>query len=265
MGKSIGVISLKGGVGKTSAVVSLGSAIAGFDKKVLLVDGNLSAPSLGLHFNLVDPENTLHDVLERKIHARDAVYPAHNINILPSSIFSNKQINPLKLKDMLASLKKKYDYIIYDSSPALNDETLGVMLASDSLLVVTTPDHPTLSATIKAVKIAKQRGTSISGLIINKVHNKSFEIPIEHIEESVELPVMAVIPYDINILRALSNFMPSTLHKPKSEASEEYKKLAATLIGEKYKPFKTNFLFRWRIPKRQEINRVIFYESAFKN
>ena len=50
------MISLKGGVGKTTAVVSLGSAIADFGKKVLLVDGNFSAPNLGLHLNLFDTE-----------------------------------------------------------------------------------------------------------------------------------------------------------------------------------------------------------------
>ncbi|MBU2052817.1 MAG: AAA family ATPase, partial [Nanoarchaeota archaeon] len=42
--KTIGIISLKGGVGKTSIVVALGSAIADFGKSVLLIDGNLSAP-----------------------------------------------------------------------------------------------------------------------------------------------------------------------------------------------------------------------------
>ena len=42
MSKTFGIFSLKGGVGKTTVVISLGSAIAGFGKKVLLVDGNLS-------------------------------------------------------------------------------------------------------------------------------------------------------------------------------------------------------------------------------
>ena len=59
MGKTIGVISLKGGVGKTTAVVALGSALADFGKKVLLVDGNFSAPNLGLHLDLFDTEKTI--------------------------------------------------------------------------------------------------------------------------------------------------------------------------------------------------------------
>lgn len=265
MGKSIGVISLKGGVGKTSVVVALGSAIAGFDKKVLLVDGNLSAPNLGMHFKIVNPRNSLHDVLDREIHAKDAIHALENVDVIPASIFTTKQINPLKLRDRMNYLKRKYDFIIYDSSPSLNDETLGVMMASDGLLVVTTPDHPTMSTTIKAINSAKEKGVIIDGLIINKVHNKNFEIPIHHVEKTLEVPVMAVIPHDVNILKALSEFTSSVDHSPRSEASEEYKKLAAALVGQKYKPSKLKRFFKWMNPKKQDVNRLILYQSVFNN
>ena len=265
MGKSIGVISLKGGVGKTSVVASLGSAMSGFGKKILLVDGKLSAPNLGLHFKIVNPERTLHNVLDREIHAKDAIHKINNLDIIPSFIFTNKQVNPLKIKDGIGHLRKSYDYILYDSSPTLNDETLGVMLASDSLIVVTTPDHPTLSTTIKAVKIARQRGVPIEGIIINKVHNQNFEIPLEQIEETLDVPVLAVIPYDTKILRAVSEFIPVTEHSPKSEASIEYKKLAASLTGEKYSPPGLKRFLKWSNPKRQDINRLILYERIFKS
>ncbi len=263
--KSIGIVSLKGGVGKTTTVAALGSAIAGFNKKVLLVDGNLSAPNLGIHFKVLDPEVSLHHVLDREFNAKDAVHSLGKIDLLPASIFTDKQVNPLKLKDRLDYLKKKYDYILYDSSPNLNDETLGVMLASDSLIVITTPDHPTLSVTIKAINSAKERGVPIDGLIINKVHNKNFEIPLEHVEETLEVPVLAVIPYDINILKALSKFVPSVDHNPNSEASEEYKKLAAALVGERYESNNLWNFFKRVNPSKQEINRLVLYESVFED
>ena len=263
MGKVIGVISLKGGVGKTSVILALGSAIAGFDKKVLLIDGNFSAPNLGLHLNIINPEITLHHVLNRTANFKDATYECGNLHVIPASIFERININPLDLKKRIKTLKNKYDFILIDSSPSLNEETQAVMLASDGLLVVTTPDYPTLSSTLKAIKLAKQRGATIDGLILNKVHNKNFELSLADIEETAEIPVMAVIPHDINILRALSEFTPSTSYKPKSKGSIEYKKLAATLIGEKYKPHKLRNLFEIT-PKRQEINREIFYKSVFK-
>ena len=74
MGKIIGVMSLKGGVGKTSVVVALGSAISDFGKKVLLIDGNLSSPTLGLHLNIINPKQTIHHVLNRAANTKDAIY-----------------------------------------------------------------------------------------------------------------------------------------------------------------------------------------------
>jgi septum site-determining protein MinD len=263
MGKTIGVVSLKGGVGKTSVVTALGGAIAGFGKKVLLIDGNLSAPNLGLHLNIVDPDTTLHHVLNREARVKDAIYELGCFDVIPASVFNRSEINPLKLKDRIKSLKQKYDFVIIDSSPSLDEETLAVMLASDGLLVVTTPDHPTLGVTLKAIKLAKQRGTPIDGIILNKVNNKNFELSLEDIENTIELPVMAVIPHDIGVLKSLSEFLPSTIYNPKSDASVEYKKLAATLIGQKYRPFNLKNFFNIT-PKRQEINREIFYERVFR-
>ena len=66
MAKIIGVLSLKGGVGKTSVVSSLGDALSDFGKKVLLVDANYSAPNLGLHFNIVDPASDFASCLVEK-------------------------------------------------------------------------------------------------------------------------------------------------------------------------------------------------------
>lgn len=264
MGKTIGIVSLKGGVGKTSVVVALGGALSRLGKKALLVDGNLSSPNLGLHLNIIDPEKTLHDVLNRNAKVREAIQSYPGFDVLPASVFNSIEVNPLKLKDHLKNIKKSYDVILIDSSPSLNEETLGTMLASDEILVVTTPDHPTMSTSLKAAKLAKQRGTPISGIIMNKVHKKDFELSIGDIESTLEIPVLAVIPYDINVLRALSNMEPSTFFKPNSEGSQEILKLAASLTGEKYKknPF-VNF-FGNLFPTRQDINREIFYKRVFR-
>lgn len=263
MGKIIGIVSLKGGVGKTTTVASLGAAFSDLGKKVLLIDGNLSSPSLGLHFNIVDPEVTLHHVLERSVHARDSIIGLEGIDIIPSSIFWNKKVNPLLLRDRIKPLKNKYDIIIIDSSPTLDEETLAVMIASDEVLVVTTPDHPTLSASIKASKLAKQRGTPIAGIIINRAYNKNFEISLKDIEDTLDIPVMAVIPHDLNVLRALSEMEPYTRYKSGAAGSTEFKKLAATLVGEKYKSWKLIDLFKKVTPNRPEINRELFYEEFF--
>lgn len=260
--KTIGILSLKGGVGKTSSVVALGDAISGFGKKVLLVDGNLSAPNLGTHLNIREPKISLHHVLRGEANATDALHNLGDFDVLPSSLFSKTKTSPLKLKDKLNHLRNFYDFIIIDSSPSMSEETLAVMIASDELIVVTTPDLPTLNMTIKAVKVAKQRGNPIMGMIVNKVHDKKFEVPTAYIEKSAGVPVMAVIPQDVNMLKALSEYVPYTKYKSSSVGSKEYKKLAAVLVGEKYKPFSVRGLFRMT-PKLQDVNRELFYERVF--
>ena len=264
MGKVIGILSLKGGVGKTSTVTALGDAMSDFGKKVLLVDGNLSAPNLGMHLNVIDPEKTLHHVLRGEVNPRDAVHKLENFDMMPSSLYDRSQVNPLKLKDKLRSLKRRYDIIIIDSPPSMNEESQAVMNASDEIFIVTTPDYPTMSTTLKTAKIIKQRGAPLTGLFINKVYKMNFELSTKDIENTAEVPVMAVLPHDINILKAQSKFKTHTRHKPKSEASDEIKRLAATLLGKKHKPIKMKRMFRWIKPKRQDINRTIFYEGLFK-
>jgi len=263
MGKVIGVVSLKGGVGKTSVVAALGETLAGFGKKVLLIDANLTAPNLGLHFNIVDPDKTLHDLLDRSSNIRQAVYKLDNFDIIPAALFNRKEVSPFNLRNKVNILRKKYDIILIDSPPSLDEESLAVVLPSDEILVVTTPDHPTLSTTLKSIKRAQQRGAKINGIILNKVYNKNFELSLDDIEATVEVPILAVIPHDVNVLKALSKFQSSISYKPNSNGSTEFKKLAAVLIGEKYEPKKVKRYFRIT-PKRQEINREIFYKRKFK-
>ena len=242
----------------------MGDAISKFGKKVLLVDGNFSAPNLGLHLNVIEPDATIHDVLTGNANPKDSIHNLDDFDfdIIPASIYSKKKINPLKLKEKMKTLKRRYDVTLIDSSPSLDEETAGVMLASDDILLITTPDHPTISNTLKAIKLAKKKGVNIVGLIINKAYNKNFEIPLEDIEDTAEVPVLAVIPHDVNNLKALSQFKPSTSHKPKSKGSSEYMKLGAALVGEKYDPVNLREMFNI-IPKKQHINREIYYDSVF--
>jgi septum formation inhibitor-activating ATPase MinD len=103
----------------------------------------------------------------------------------------------------------------------------------------------------------------IAGMLINKTYGKNFELSIKDVEEMTGIPVLGVLPYEINSLKALSQFRPSTAYNPRSRASKEYKKLAATLIGEKYRPLSLRKIFLFA-PKREEVNREVYYESMFK-
>ena len=73
--KTLGIISIKGGVGKTTMTVDLGFILANvFNKKVLLVDANFSAPNLAIHLGFDNAENTIHDVVLNRKHTEEAIY-----------------------------------------------------------------------------------------------------------------------------------------------------------------------------------------------
>jgi septum site-determining protein MinD len=245
MVKTIGIIALKGGVGKTTTVAAIGATLVKhFNKKVLIVDANFSAPNLGIHLGIFNPNNTLHDVFSNNISIKDAIYKTdYGVDIIPGSLIGTGK-DAFALKNKLKNIKNDYDIVLLDSSPNLNQEILATMVASDELYVVTTPDFPTLSCTLKAVKVANQKKTPIKGLILNKVRNRNFELSLQEIEEASESKVLAVLPDEVHILEALSKSLPSTLHKHNSDSTIEYKKLAAFLIGEQYKDIRLKSLVR---------------------
>jgi len=267
MGKIIGIISIKGGVGKTTAAVNLAAALANeFQKKVLVVDANFSAPNLGLHLGIVKATNTINDVLADKIDISKAII-RHELgfDIIPAALVPLKKLDPFKLKRKISWLRHKYDVVILDSSPTLNEEMLATMIASDELLVVTSPDYPTLSCTMHAARIAKEKKTPISGLILNKVRGKNFELTIEDIENATNIPVVAVLEDDVRVLEALAAAKPAVLHSPNRDVAVEYKKLAASLVGERYVDRRLiarikNFFIKDEFSK-EEINRTLLKDG----
>lgn len=233
MTKVFGVVALKGGVGKTTLVSNLGAALAKYhQKKVLLIDANFSTPHLGLHLGLVNPKFTLHHVLNDNHSIFESIYQ-HDLgfHIIPGKL-APFEINPLTLKERIAPLREIYDVILIDSSPSLNDEMYATMAASDELLVVSSPDYPTLSSTIHAVRIASNKDAQIRGIVINKAYKKKFELSRRDVESASGVKVLEVIPHDVKVVSALSRMQPVVINFPRNDVSSSYRNLAESLIGE---------------------------------
>jgi len=231
--KVFGVIALKGGVGKTTVVSNLGVSLArDYGKKVLIIDANFSTPHLGLHLGLLTPKYTLHHVLNDNHSIFESIYQ-HDLgfHIIPGKL-APFGTSPFSLKEKLEPLRDIYDVILSDSSPSLNDEMYATIAASDELLVVSSPDYPTLSSTIHAISVAKKKNAKIRGIIINKAYRKRFELSKKDIEGASDSKVLGIVPENFKVVSALSRMIPVVVNFPRQNVSIEFRKLAASLIGE---------------------------------
>ena len=265
--KIIGFISIKGGVGKTTTVANLGFILAhDFKKKVLVIDGNFSGPNLALHFGFTRPKHTLHDVLNKNLNLQNAIYEHDSgLHILPSSFIPDK-VDCSKFHQYVASLRGQYDLILIDSSPTMNKEMLAAIMASDELFVLTTPDYVTLASTMHAIKVARQKRTYISGIIINKVRGKKFEMSLDDVQEATKVPVVSVLCDNGAVMKALAQGKPVSSFSKRNDVSVDYRKLAAALIGERYidRRLKSTIknLFNKKLGQ-DEINRAIVMVSHY--
>jgi len=230
----ISFVSLKGGVGKTTLALETASSLANdFDKRVLLVDANFSAPNIGLYLDMTH-ETSLHDAL-LGVGLHNAIYEAHGFDVVPAAMNYKEDIDALKLKSVLSKVRNRYDYIIIDSSPHYS-EMLPVIAASDKIFVVTSPDNVNLMTSLKAAVMARQRNTPVEGVIVNRIRDPKHEMDLEHVEKVMKMPVVAKIHDHKGILGAMFNKTPLNVYDSENIISKEIRKFASALVGSPEEP-----------------------------
>lgn len=224
----------KGGVGKTTLVANLGTAMTELGANVLVVDSNLTTPNLGLHLGIPLYPKTLHDVLKGKAHINEAIYRhPSGLRVIPAGLALSdlRGVNPKDLPNALLDVLGIVDVILIDGSAGLGGEALAAVDAADELLLVSTPDLPAITDALKAVKLAQQVGTKPIGIVVNRILGRKHEMTREEIRSMLDVPILAEIPEDHTVGESIASRIPIVKHKPKSPASREMRKLAATLLG----------------------------------
>ncbi|MFA4960846.1 MAG: AAA family ATPase [Candidatus Pacearchaeota archaeon] len=263
MSNILAFVSIKGGVGKTTIALETACSLAkNFDKKILLVDANFSAPNIGLYLDLTS-DLTLHDALSgTPLH--NAIYESHGIDIIPASMYYKNEVDIFKLKKILEKFKSRYDFIIIDSSPNY-EELKPVIAAADKIFIVTSPDHVTLTTSLKAAKLAKEQNTPIVGILVNRIRSPKHEYDLKEIEKISKIPVMAKIYDHKKMAQAIYQKKPMTILDNSNYVSKEIKRFASAISGN---PEKINLIERFmKNFQKEKINRELyrerFYESKF--
>ncbi len=231
------VTSGKGGVGKTTVVSNLASALTELGQNVIAVDANLTTPNLGLHLGYHLAGKTLHDVLRGRAKLNQAIYShPYGFKILPASMSVNdlQNVDVGRLPSAVLGLMGKADYVLMDSAAGLGREALYAMQASNEILVVTNPDLPSVADALKVVKIAERTDKKVLGVVVNRVQRKWHELSDYEIEKTLGHKVLVTIPEDKNVAKAITLKMPVTEFAPTTESSLAIKQLAHNLVGREF-------------------------------
>jgi len=235
MARIIVINSGKGGVGKTTTAINLGASLNKLKKDVVIIDANLNTPNIGLQLGAPIVPVTLNHVLNGKATIDEAIYEhSSGTKIIPSSLSVKEltKFNTKKLEKVIAELGNMTEYVIVDSAAGFSEEVMAALNASTEVIVVTNPEMPAVTDALKTVKVARERGKEIAGVIITRHKDAKYEMPLSSIKSMLESQIIGVIPEDKAVKEAL-NKRDAVIHThPKSKVSKKYHYIARKLSGE---------------------------------
>jgi chromosome partitioning protein len=245
----------KGGVGKTTTAINLGTALAAIGEQVLIVDldpqGNAST---GLGIDRKSRRRSTYDVLTRQVTMRDAVLETAvpRLHIVPSTMdlsgfeleIAQERDRAYRLRDALASLntadgRAQYTYVLVDCPPSLNLVTVNAMAAANSILVPLQCEFFALEGLSQLLKTVEQVRTSLNpGLTIHGVvltmydarNNLSGQVVADVRSFMGEKVYQTMIPRNVRVSEAPSYGKPVLLYDLKCVGSQAYLRLASEII-----------------------------------
>jgi len=251
----LAIANQKGGVGKTTTAINLGTALAAIGEHVLIVDldpqGNAST---GLGIENRDRAHSTYDVLIGEASLRDAILPTAvpKLSIASSTLdlsgleleISQERDRAYRLRNALGSLNRAGDenafsYVLVDCPPSLNLLTVNAMAAAHAVLVPLQCEFFALEGlsqllkTVEQVKQALNPSLEIHGIVLtmfdarNNLSNQVVADVRQHMGSKV---YDTVIPRNVRISEAPSYGKPVLVYDLKCVGSEAYLKLATEII-----------------------------------
>jgi chromosome partitioning protein len=251
----------KGGVGKTTTAINLGTALAAIGERVLIVDldpqGNAST---GLGIERKNRKRSTYHVLTGEIRLSEAALPTAvpRLHIAPSTLdlsgleleIAHERDRAFRLKNALAALSQPradqsddatdgYTYVLVDCPPSLNLVTINAMAAADAILVPLQCEFFALEGlsqllkTVEQVRVNFNPGLSIHGIVLtmyDRRNNLSDQVVADVRQFMGDKVYDTIIPRNVRVSEAPSYGKPVLLYDLKCSGSQAYLKLASEIV-----------------------------------
>jgi len=238
--KVVTVTSGKGGVGKTTSVANIATALAARNQKVTCIDGDIGLRNLDVVMGL---ENRivydLVDVVEGRCRLRQAMIRDKRLPelyLIPAAQTRDKTaVSPSDMVRLCEELRPDVDWILIDSPAGIERGFKNAIAAADKVLVLTNPDVSAVRDADRVVGILNAEGKDTPSLVINRLNplmvKRGDMLSVEDVLDLLAIDLLGIVPEDENVIVASNKGQPLALDA-KSKAGQAFQNIARRLMGE---------------------------------